>query len=386
VAGKKILIVDTDVASRNFIARTLQQQQHEVIQVSSAKEGLISAWRDQPDLIIIEPVLEDLKGEEFAARLRQDPRTARLPLIALSADKTPARQKACLDAGFNEYILKSGQAISRLMDSINGLLGLKVGGTREGGLLIVFLSAKGGIGTSSLCVNIAMNIAQMQPEAKVVVADLVLPIGSLATIVGFEEENLNLVTVAAMTAGETDGNYFRENLPHLQAWQFHLVAGSPDPESANQLQGGRIGDIIRALKSGFDYVIVDLGRSLSKLSLPLIKSADLLALIVSSDASTVTHTRTLLDYLRAQRVDNATIYPILNRAVGLEGRTKAEIEKELGLEVKTAVPYLGGNFTMANNQHRPFSQKFPGDTTSIIFVDLARKIMEMARKHRAEGE
>jgi MinD-like ATPase involved in chromosome partitioning or flagellar assembly len=384
--GKKILIVDTDVASRNFIARTLQQQQHEVIQVSSAKEGLIAAWRDQPDLIIIEPVMEDLKGEEFAVRLRQDPRTARLPLIALSADKTPARQKACLDAGFNEYILKSGQAISRLMDSINGLLGLKVAGAGEGGLSIVFLSAKGGIGTSSLCVNVAMNIAQAQPEAKVAVVDMVLPIGSLAHIVGFEEENRNLVTVAGMSAGETDGNYFRENLPRLQTWQFHLLAGSPDPESANELQGNRIGDIIRALKSGFDYVIVDLGRSLSKFSIPLIKSADLLALIVSSDASTVTLTRTLLDYLRAQRVDNATIYPILNRAVGLEGLTKAEIEKELGLEIKTAVPYLGGNFTMANNQHRPFSQKFPGDTTSIIFVDLARKIMELARKRRAEAE
>lgn len=386
VSGKKILIVDTDVASRNFIARTLQQQQHEVVQLGSAREGLIAAWRDQPDLIIIEPAMEDLRGEEFAAKLRQDPRTARLPLIALSADKTPARQKACLDAGFNEYILKSGQAISRLMDSINGLLGLKVGGAKEGGLLIVFLSAKGGIGTSSLCANIAMNIAQVQPEAKVVVADLVLPIGSLAHIVGFEQEDRNLVTLAGMTAGETDGNYFRENLPRLATWQFHLVAGSPDPESANQLQGGRIGDIVRALKSGFDYVIVDLGRSLSKFSLPLIKSADLLALIVSTDASTVTLTRTLLDYLHAQRVDNASIYPILNRAVGLEGLTKPEAEKMLGLEIKTAIPYLGGNFTMANNQHRPFSQKFPGDTTSIIFVDIARKIMELARKRRTEVE
>src|SRR6185436_19479616 len=107
VAGKKILIVDTDVASRNFIARTLQQQHHEVIQVATAKEGLILAWRDRPDLIIIEPAMPDLKGEEFAMKLRQDPRTARLPLIALSAEQSPARQKACMDAGFNEYILKS---------------------------------------------------------------------------------------------------------------------------------------------------------------------------------------------------------------------------------------------------------------------------------------
>ncbi len=385
MTGKKILIVDTDVASRNFIARTLEQQQHQVIQAGSAKEGLIAAWRDQPNLIIIEPALEDLKGEEFAARLRGDARTARLPLIALSADKSPARQKACREAGFDEYIMKSGQAISRLMDSINGLLGIRERASKEGGLLVVFLSAKGGTGTSSLCVNVAMNMAQVQPQAKLVVADMVLPIGSLAHILGYEGDQ-NVVTVAALSAGETDSHYFREQLTRLPAWQFHLLAGAPDPESANELQGNRIGDVVRSLKAGFDFVVVDLGRSLSKFSLPVIRAADLLVLILSSDASTVALTRTLLDYLRAKGVDEGAIYPILNRAVGLEGMTKPEVEQALGLPIKSAVPYLGGNFTMANNQHRPFSQKFPGDTTSIIFIDIARKIVEMARKRRSEAE
>lgn len=45
---KKILIVDADVASRNFIARTLADQKYEVIQAGSGKEGLICAWRDHP--------------------------------------------------------------------------------------------------------------------------------------------------------------------------------------------------------------------------------------------------------------------------------------------------------------------------------------------------
>jgi len=50
---KKILIVDADVASRNFIAHTLADQKYEVIQAGSGKEGLISAWRDHPDLWLI---------------------------------------------------------------------------------------------------------------------------------------------------------------------------------------------------------------------------------------------------------------------------------------------------------------------------------------------
>lgn len=385
VAGRKILIADSDVASRNFIARTLQGQQHEVIEVGSAKEGLIAAWRDQPELIIIEPALSDLKGEDFAARLRQDPRTAGLPLIALTADKNPAREKTCREAGFNAYILKSGQAIARLLDSINGLLGLDAAAPREGGLLIVFLSAKGGTGTSSLCANIATNIAQLQPQARIVVADMVLPIGSLAHIVGYTGDD-HLVKVAELSPGETGSRYFLESLEALPDWRFHLLAGSPDPAAAHEMQPSRIGDIVRSLKSGFDFVVLDLGRSLSKLSLPLIRAADLLILITAADLSTITLTRILLEYLRANGVTDSRVFTILNRAVGLEGLTKPEAERALGLEIRAALPYLGGNFALANNQHRPFSIKYPGDTTSIIFLDVARKIVELARQRRAEPE
>ena len=99
---KKILIVDTDVASRNFIARNLMAQKYEVIQAGSGKEGLICAWRDRPDLIVIDPTIPDVKGEELASKLRQDPRTINVPLVALSSDPSVKRIKYCLDAGYNE--------------------------------------------------------------------------------------------------------------------------------------------------------------------------------------------------------------------------------------------------------------------------------------------
>jgi len=63
---KKILIVDADVASRNFISRNLQNQKYEIIQTGSGKEGLIYAWRDRPDLMVIDPTVPDITGEEVA--------------------------------------------------------------------------------------------------------------------------------------------------------------------------------------------------------------------------------------------------------------------------------------------------------------------------------
>ncbi|HVN16211.1 MAG TPA: response regulator [Anaerolineales bacterium] len=385
MAGKKILVVDADVASRNFIARTLEQQQYEVIQAGSGKEGLIFAWRDRPDLIVTEPALSDLKGEEMAVKLRQDARSERIPLIALSADRTATRHKSCLDAGFNEYIIKSADAIPTLIEAVNRLLGVTAVRTKQGGVLIVFLSAKGGIGTSSLCANIAMNIAQAQPESHVAVVDMVLPIGSIAPIVGYSDEQ-NLVTVADLGSEQTGRAFFQSNLAEVEQWHFHLLAGSPDPESANHLQVGRIRDIIQNIRSAYDYLLLDVGRSLSRFSLPLIQEADLQALVVSPDVSAVSLNKTMLDYLRLKGISNASVYAILNRAVGLEGLTKAEAEKVLEIDIKNTVPYLGSTLTLANNQHQPFSVKYPNDTTSGILKEMADHMINMARHLRVKQE
>jgi MinD-like ATPase involved in chromosome partitioning or flagellar assembly/CheY-like chemotaxis protein len=380
---KKILIIDTDVASRNFIARSLLELKYEVVQASSGKEGLIFAWRDRPDLVIVDPTIPDLKGEELAAKLRQDPRTSGMPLIALSSDPGVVRMRSCLDAGFNEYITKSGQAVESLKVAVSRLLGTTAEAAKEGGLLIVFLSAKGGAGTSSLCANIAMNISQTQPQARVAVVDMVLPIGSIGPIVGYEGSR-NIVTVADMPAAETGPQFFRNELSEVKLWRFHLLAGSPDPESSNYLNVSRIWDIVNSIKASYDYVFIDLGRSLSKISLPLIQNADLITMVVSTDMSSVNLAKTLLEYLKSKGVQEGGIYTILNRAIGLEGVSKADAEKELNISIKTAVPYLGSHFALANNQHQPYSLKFPKDTASVIFMETAKEMTKLAEKLRTE--
>jgi CheY-like chemotaxis protein/MinD-like ATPase involved in chromosome partitioning or flagellar assembly len=383
MAGNKILIVDTDAASRNFIGAALQKGEYQILQAASGKEGLIFAWRDRPDLIIIDPTLSDLKGEDLAIRLRQDPRTARTPLVALSSDPQPGRARSCTEAGFNEYLVKTAQAVPALVEAVDRLLGNKAATRKDGGLLLVFLSAKGGTGTSSLCANIATNILHYKPEAHAAVVDLVLPIGSIADIVGYQGDQ-NLVTISEMPANMITPEFFRNNLTEMVNWHFNLLAGSPDPENGNQLKAGAISDIINALKGAFDYVLIDLGRSLSRISLPIIENADLVALIVSTDLSTISLTKTVWHYLQSKGVASSSVYAILNRAVGLEGLTKSEAEKIIGLEIKTSMPYLGSNFALANNQHMPFSQKFPKDTAAIVFKEIAQQMAELARRLRAQ--
>ena len=98
--------------------------------------------------------------------------------------------------------------------------------------------------------------------------------------------------------------------------------------------------------------------------------------------TTVTLTKKFWSYLSAQGYPAEKMFPILNRAVGLEGVTKAEAEKLLGLEIRLMMPYMMGNFTLANNQNMPVLIKFPNDTASLVLKQAALEMSRQAITHR----
>ncbi len=374
-----VLVIDADEANRNFMAQLLQKKNYKVIQAASGEEGIRLVDETMPNMVIFDTKLPDLRSMELIERLQRNPAVSDIPCVVLSSHSDPEEMQACLQAGCAEYYVKSGMVMMTLVDAIPRLLveGRRLRKKREKGSLIVFLSAKGGTGTSSLCANIAMNMASHLTQSTVAVADLVLPMGSIASLVGVPDSDLNLVIVANQAEEKITQDYLGNNLLIPPHWMFHLLPGAPDPETSLNLQVGHIPHIVDTIRRVYDYVLVDLGRSLSRISLPIIHAADLIVLILSTDLSTVNHTKKIWHYLREDGIDPNRVFPILNRAVGLEGLTKAETEKILGIDIKLTMPYMMGNFTVANNQNVPVSVKFPTDTATMILKQAA---MEMSQK------
>ncbi len=378
-----VLVIDADEANRNFMAQLLQKKNYKVIHAASGEEGIRLVDETTPNMVIFDTKLPDLRSMELIERLQRNPAISDIPCVVLSSHSDPEEMQACLQAGCAEYYVKSGMVMMTLVDAIPRLLveGRRLRKKREKGALIVFLSAKGGTGTSSMCANIAMNMANHLTQSTVAVADLVLPMGSIASLVGVPDSDLNLVNVANEAEEKITQDYLGNNLLIPSHWMFHLLPGAPDPETSLNLQVGHIPHIVDTIRKVYDYVLVDLGRSLSRISMPVIHDADLVVLILSTDLSTVNHTLKVLHYLREQGIDSNRIFPILNRAVGMEGLTKAEAEKILGVDIKLTMPYMMGNFTLANNQHVPISVKFPTDTATMILkqaaLEMSQKIVKM---------
>ncbi len=383
-----ILVVDKDLRTRNFLSALLLREGYAVQVASVGKEGYISALRDHPDFVIFEAAMSDIPPAEFVRKLHADRRTAKATCVALADVSNPAQMAEFKAAGCAEYFVKGAETSQKLVAFISkahpqvqetqptSSVKKKM---QQDGLLIVFLSAKGGTGASSLCANIAHNVAKAQESMDVAVMDMVMPIGSISAIVGFDGD-FNLVAAASHPLDDLNGEYLRQSIEPLDTWKFRLLAGAPDPEAANSVDASRVPVLIRAFRQTFDVTFVDLGRSLSRISIPIILEADVVVIVTGADFSTLSVTQVLWDYLQSKGIDSQRVYMLMNRAVSLEGLGKGDAERIMGIPIRETVPYMGANFSLANNQHLPVLEKMPNDTGAMKLDQIARQILETARK------
>lgn len=91
----KILIVEDDSDCRDVLSLHLQLAGYEVTGASDAEAGFEKALAEGPDLIIMDLALPGVNGIEATRRLKQDPKTAPIPVIAYTVwDEKPLREEA----------------------------------------------------------------------------------------------------------------------------------------------------------------------------------------------------------------------------------------------------------------------------------------------------
>ena len=105
-ASKRVLVIDDTKDILIVVARRLQSWGYEPLTAESGEEGLRIAEEELPDLILLDIMLPKMKGRDVCARLKSDPRTAKIPVIFLTALGLADHIKAGMDLGADDYIVK----------------------------------------------------------------------------------------------------------------------------------------------------------------------------------------------------------------------------------------------------------------------------------------
>lgn len=99
----KILLVEDNELNRDMLSRRLQRRGYQVVVALDGVEGVEAAGRERPDVVLMDLDLPRLSGLDATRRLRDDPATAGLRIIALTAHAMSEDRLRSLDAGCDAF-------------------------------------------------------------------------------------------------------------------------------------------------------------------------------------------------------------------------------------------------------------------------------------------
>lgn len=102
----RILLVDDDQAFRKSVARILKHEGYEVLEAATGKSGVERVAAAPPDLILLDLVMPGINGLEVCQALKQEVRTAALPILILTGNDQEGQEISCLDLGADDYLVK----------------------------------------------------------------------------------------------------------------------------------------------------------------------------------------------------------------------------------------------------------------------------------------
>ena len=118
----KILVVEDNDNNRDMLTRRLQRKGFTVVAAVDGEEAQAVARAESPDLILMDMSLPVMDGWEATRRLKADPATKAIPVIALTAHAMAGDRDKALEAGCDDYDTKPID-LPRLLEKIEQLLG-----------------------------------------------------------------------------------------------------------------------------------------------------------------------------------------------------------------------------------------------------------------------
>ena len=117
----KILLVEDNEMNRDMLSRRLIRKGHQVVMAVDGGQGVDLARTEAPDIILMDMSLPVLDGWEASRRLKSEPATQAIPIIALTAHAMAGDRDKALDAGCDDYDTKPVE-LPRLLEKIDTLL------------------------------------------------------------------------------------------------------------------------------------------------------------------------------------------------------------------------------------------------------------------------
>jgi pilus assembly protein CpaE len=202
------------------------------------------------------------------------------------------------------------------------------------GSVIVIASPKGGVGKTTLSVNVAVALGKLAPMSTVLV-DLDAQFGDVGSALGLEPEHT--LTDAVTRAASQDSMVLKAYLS-VHHSSIYALCAPRSPAEADRISGDDLSHVLDQLAQQFRYVVIDTAPGLGEHTLAALEKATDVLLLCTQDVPSVRGLRTemdVLDSLRLMPRNRRVIVNLSERSAGLSIR---DIEATIGTKVDAVVP------------------------------------------------
>lgn len=335
--SEKILIVDDDIDSLKLIGLMLQRHGYEVVAASAGTQALSKAMADHPDLIILDIMMPDMDGYEVCRRLRSNPETRSIPIIMFTAKTLVDDKVAGFEAGADDYLTKPTHP-AELASRVKAILARSANQRRRDakkGMTIGLLGAKGGLGTTTLALNIGA--ALVAAGENPIVADFRLGKGSMGLAIGFERSYGMANILARPTSDIRPAAIERELVIHSSG--LRALLSSPRPKEAQMKYPIESAvATISGLRTMGRPAIFDLGCGYDDTVSRLQREMDQLIIVVEPVGITLAMARELIQELETSGAGSGRIHVVvINRSQSSLQTPWNEVEQMMGRELRAIV-------------------------------------------------
>jgi DNA-binding response OmpR family regulator len=369
----RILIIDDEVSTLKLLGMALEKEGFEIGAAQDAKRALTEIEATPPDLIILDVMLPDVSGLELCRVFRQRPGMATTPILMLSAKGDVDDRIAGLEAGADEYIVKPvdvREMTVRVKSLLERTRRLAAAAAPRAGMITTLVGSKGGIGTTTLLVNLGVALASRQLATSAV--ELRPYPGSLSILTGAHTPK-DLSELLAMPAGSITAQEVERHLTQHASGLKALCAPQElrddlvlSPEHATAILDG--------LSQSAEHVLVDLPASPAPTSrLTLQRSAGVLLLVQPVRDSLVAAKRLAQYVSRHVGAGTSLGIVIANLAPIASPISHDEIRQAIEWEIVGSLPPAADLCALAQLKGIPFTQMQPDSVLSQAVFALARR-------------
>jgi pilus assembly protein CpaE len=221
----------------------------------------------------------------------------------------------------------------------------------EPGLVVAVFSPKGGVGKTTVAVNMAV-AAVSELGKKVVVVDGSFQFGDVGVLLNLNPKNKSIADlIPEVEAGELESvNTFVIN----HSAGIRVLLAPPSPEMAELITPSGVKKVIEALRRDHDLVVVDCTSYFNDTTLAILDSADIILTMLSLEITSIKNMRLFLEVADQLGYESGKVRLVLNRADSALGIRVADVEHSIGRKVDDTIVSDGRSVVYALNRGVPF--------------------------------